>query len=529
MGSPSEPVSQALIYLTFAAFLFLGLFLAWKYRKQTKMDFIHSGRTQTAIPVALNFVASALGSSILVSYPEIATIAGLQGAITYAACSALPLMGFAILAPIIRRRSPDGFILTMWVKDRFGTIASLYLSFLTVATMFLYMVAELSSIQQVLGSLTGLDPLPIMIVEVAITSIYTSLGGFRISFITDNVQGAIMGMLIIICAIAIGTSVSIDRTAIGPSRLTQDSELGYQLIYILLVAIITNDMFLSGFWMRAFASKTDKDLWIGVSIATVAVFVILLLIASTGLIAAWSGVWTPGEYGGLAFFLLVEKLPAWVVGFVIVMVCCLSCAVFDSLQSAMVSTISNDMFRNKLPLIYVRVITIIIIIPTIVIALKSPSILRIFLISDIFSAACIPAFLLGLFPSLYFINGFDAVIGGFGGILSVWIFGTIYYGNAYDGAQLLILVNGLYANDWSVFGTFVAAPVGSIVFLALSVVVRTSATWVFCKTTGRHFGCFDKPLPPPVVFDERVRDDDSVITDAERGGLKHAPERVTAM
>lgn len=118
----------------------------------------------------------------------------------------------------------------------------------------------------------------------------------------------------------------------------------------------------------------------------------------------------------------------------------------------MVSTISNDMFRNKLPLIYVRVITIVIIIPTIVIALKSPSILRIFLISDIFSAACIPAFLLGLFPSLYFVNGFDAVIGGFGGILSVWIFGTIYYGNAYDGAQLLILVNGLYANDWSVFG-----------------------------------------------------------------------------
>lgn len=230
------------------------------------------------------------------------------------------------MAPIIRRRSPDGFILTMWVKDRFGTIASLYLSFLTVATMFLYMVAELSSIQQVLGSLTGLDPLPIMIVEVVITSIYTSLGGFRISFITDNVQGAIMGMLIIICAIAIGTSVSIDRTAIGPSGLTQDSKLGYQLIYILLVAIITNDMFLSSFWMRAFASKTDKDLWIGVSIATVVIFVILLLISSTGLIAAWSGVWTPDEYGGLAFFLLVEKLPAWVVGFVIVMVCCLSCA-----------------------------------------------------------------------------------------------------------------------------------------------------------------------------------------------------------
>lgn len=39
--------------------------------------------------------------------------------------------------------------------------------------MFLYMVAELSALQQVLNSLTGLDPLPIMIVEVVVTTIYT--------------------------------------------------------------------------------------------------------------------------------------------------------------------------------------------------------------------------------------------------------------------------------------------------------------------------------------------------------------------
>lgn len=43
----------------------------------------------------------------------------------------------------------------------------------SVATMFLYMVAELSALQQVLSSLTGIDPLPVMIVEVAVTTIYT--------------------------------------------------------------------------------------------------------------------------------------------------------------------------------------------------------------------------------------------------------------------------------------------------------------------------------------------------------------------
>jgi hypothetical protein len=135
-----------------------------------------------------------------------------------------------------------------------------------------------------------------------------------------------IGLLVIICAVAVGTSARIDTSKIGPSGLTQPSLLGYQLIYILLVGILFSDMFLSGFWMRAFASKTDKDLWIGCGIASICVFVILLLISSTGFIAAWAGVWAPPEYGGLAFFLLLGALPSWVIGFVIVMVVALSCA-----------------------------------------------------------------------------------------------------------------------------------------------------------------------------------------------------------
>jgi hypothetical protein len=55
------------------------------------------------------------------------------------------------------------------------------------------------------------------------------------------------------------------------------------------VAILTNDFFISGFWMRTFASKTDKDLYIGVGIATVALAIILTLVGVTGLLAAWSG------------------------------------------------------------------------------------------------------------------------------------------------------------------------------------------------------------------------------------------------
>lgn len=192
--------------------------------------------------------------------------------------------------------------------------------------MFLYMIAELSGVGQVIEALTGLKPLPIMIVEVSITTVYTVLGGFKVSFITDNVQGAAIFVLIIICSIAVGTSVDIDPSKIPESGLTGDSRLGYQLIPILFIGIVFADMFLSNFWMRAFASKSDKDLWIGCGIASFAVFTILALIGCTGFIAIWSGVLQPGDYGGLAFFMLLEQLPAWVVGFVIVLVIALSCA-----------------------------------------------------------------------------------------------------------------------------------------------------------------------------------------------------------
>lgn len=40
-----------------------------------------------------------------------------------------------------------------------------------------------------------------------------------------------------------------------------------------------------------------------------------------------------------------------------------------------------------------------------------------YLISDLVSAAVLPPILLGLVPALYFLNGFDIIVGGLGGTL----------------------------------------------------------------------------------------------------------------
>lgn len=328
----------------------------------------------------------------------------------------------------------------------------------SLITLFLYMVAELSALQQIINALTGLNGLPAVIVECFVTTVYTALGGFKVSFITDTIQGVMVVCLIIIAVITVGTTTHIQSDLISESGYLKANLLGWQLIYILPVAILTNDFFISGFWLRTFASRSDKDLLLGTSLATIAVLLILTLVGCTGLLAAWSGAYdfqtdTDDENGYLAFFLLLGQLPAWVVGFVLVMTVALSTAAFDSLQSAMVSSASNDLVRNKLNLWYIRIAVVLIIFPVVVVALKSPDILQIYLISDLVSASLVPVLVIGLFDACYWWRGCEVVVGGLGGILTIFLFGLVFYkGDAELAGKLILLEGGLYSNDWSAFG-----------------------------------------------------------------------------
>lgn len=72
-----------------------------------------------------------MGSGTLFTYPEISTIAGVQGLIVYSFASSLPILVFGIIGPIIRKRCPDGFVLTEWARQRYGLVAGLYLSAVT--------------------------------------------------------------------------------------------------------------------------------------------------------------------------------------------------------------------------------------------------------------------------------------------------------------------------------------------------------------------------------------------------------------
>lgn len=482
MGHLSDKAAHAIIWPTYGLLLITASMVA--YWKRDSKTFLSANGTQKALPLAFNFVASGLGCGVLSSYPQIANIDGLHGLLVYALAGGLPMFIFAFLGPVIRRKTPRGFVLTEWVFHRFGLICGWYLSACTILTVYLFLVSEVASLKYAIDTLTNIKSLPVIIIECVVTTIYTSIGGFHISFLTDSLQVSIVFVLLVIVAAAMGSRIHIDRDLIGPSGLLKANKLGWQLIYILVFAIFTNDFFMSGFWLRTFASRSDKDLLIGCSIACFILVAFVTVIGVTGFIAVWAGLMPAKdqENSGAAFFLLLGQLPSWIMGFTVVFVAVLSTCTLDSLQSALVSTVSNDVFRNKLHIMIVRGIVVAIMVPVVVVGLIATDVLNIYLIVDLLSSSVVPVLVIGLWSKLDNIwSAWEVIGGGLSGILGVFIFGTIYYDSAKEGGALLLITNGLYVDDWSTFGAFVVAPGAGLVCALIICAVRLSLIHYYKK------------------------------------------------
>ncbi|ODV59337.1 Dur3p [Ascoidea rubescens DSM 1968] len=489
----SSEAANAITYVTYALLLVSGLGLGY-YCLDNK-TFLSDNKSQKGFPLAMNFVASATGCGVITTFSQIGNIAGLHGLIIYCLSCCLPMFLFAFLGPIIRQKCPNGFVLTSWTFQRFGLITQLYLSLFTLLTLFLYMIAELSAIYWAFNSLTGYDGLPVVIVQCVVTTLYTSVGGFKVSFLTDNIQASFVCVLVVVGACAFGAYIELDPS-IPKAPLLEANILSWKLLYILPVAIFTNDCFVSGFWLRTFASKTDKDLLIGCSLASFIIFVICFLFGWTGILGVWTGeLERNSELGSSSFFILLSTMPKWIVGLMLIFSICISTCAFDTLQSSTVSQISNDIFKNKLKILYVRSFVVVLIVPCCVIALKvADDILQIYLIADLVSASIIPMIMFGLSNRYFwFLTGWEICIGGLSGLFSVFIFGLVYYdGNAELAGKLLIVSGGMYIDDWSTFGAFVVAPVASLVVGFFTLGVRLLISWTYCRVTGKEFTALDK-------------------------------------
>ena len=265
-----------------------------------------------------------------------------------------------------------------------------------------------------------------------------------------------------------------------------------------------------GFWQRAFASKNNASLWLSVCLAAIPLFAILYLVGMSGPLAVWAGI-DVSEEPSNAFFFALTHMPNWVQGVVLVLAGVLSCSAFDTFQSAMISVIHSDLLLDRCSIWVSRIFLLCLDAPSVVLALIKIDIFKVFLVADLASLCVLPPVFFGLIPQFTVFNAVDVFVGGCGGFLTVFVFGTIYYHDAIQGGELIGLPNDIYPMDddkYSVVGAFLAAPFGSMGFALGSCAIRIVVGWLYCRYTGKPFTMLSQPR-----FDssEFVKDEDRVF------------------
>ena len=183
-----------------------------------------------------------------------------------------------------------------------------------------------------------------------------------------------------------------------------------------------------GNWQRAWASESDEALTKGAWLAAGMVLPLVFVMGVLGTVVAGQGA---VEDPSAAFFYLIEDAGVLFVAAFIVLAVALVCSSVDTLQNAVVASVSRDLSDSSLSLDNARYLTIGLI-PIAIYLATGPTIagftfdalgvFEIFLFADLLAAATVMPVLLTLWDK---VSAKGALIGAICGLLSVIAYGAI--------------------------------------------------------------------------------------------------------
>jgi Na+/proline symporter len=146
-------------------------------QKANGQDFWYSARnSQGWISLGLSFFASSMGAWVLFAAPEVGALSSWWGVLGYAVASSFPFLLLCILGPMVRTRFDQGFCVTDWVGQRFGRPMQILVGLVSLFYMWVYLVAELTSMGNLVRDFAGLDPLHALLPVSVVTMLYTMVG-----------------------------------------------------------------------------------------------------------------------------------------------------------------------------------------------------------------------------------------------------------------------------------------------------------------------------------------------------------------
>ena len=380
----------------------------------------------------------------------------------YALSSATPFMLLAYVGPLIREKLPHGVTLADYVSMRLGRPMQVYVGLISVLYMFTFLFAEFTAIGKAMDILAGMEPIVPMVAVAAVTAAYTAYGGLPASLQTDRWQAwmilwLVIALLLILFGADLGSLID-DAKAYNPEDEWSIGSMSYMDSFrsglALVVAITAAEMFSQGNWQRTWASESDEALRKGSFLAAGLVLPLVFVMGVLGTVAAGQGA---AEDPSAAFFYLIEDAGALLIAAFVVLAVALVCSSADTLQNAVVASISRDLSNGSMQLGQARIATIAMMPIAIYLAttIDALSVFEIFLFADLLAAATVAPVLLTLWDR---VSSKGALIGAVAGPLSVVAYGA-WTADVSTGVDYIFHPT----NEWGLANleVFVSALVGS--------------------------------------------------------------------
>lgn len=417
-------------YLLMIATLGFFGYVGYKAATEKELDqdsYLSARGTQNSLKIGLSLFASGMGIWILFGPSEVGYYGGFWDVVGYALSSATPFLLLAYVGPMIRGQLPDGVTLADYVRMRIGRPMQIYVGFISVAYMFTFLFAEFTAIGKAMDILGDMDPLIPMVTVGVVTTAYTAYGGLPASLRTDRWQAWVVLWLIVVLLLIlfggdIGSLIS-DAKAYNPEDDWSIGSMSYMDSFAsglaLVIAITAAEMFSQGNWQRAWASEDDEALKKGALLAAGLVLPLVFIMGVLGTVVAGQGaVDDPSS----AFFNLIDDAHVLLIAAFVVLGIALVCSSVDTLQNAVVASISRDLADGKMDLKQARIVTLAMIPLAIYLAstIDALSVFKIFLVADLLATATVLPVFLTLWER---IDSRAALVGAMSGLLSVMVYG----------------------------------------------------------------------------------------------------------
>ena len=421
-------IAYVLMVGTLGFFGYIGYQAATE--KELDQDSYLSARgTQNSLRIGLSLFASGMGIWILFGPSEVGYYGGFWDVVGYALSAATPFLLLAYVGPMIREQLPDGVTLADYVRMRIGRPMQIYVGLISVAYMFTFLFAEFTAIGKAMEILGDMDPLIPMVAVGAVTTAYTAYGGLPASLRTDRWQAWVVIWLIVILLLILfggdlGSLIS-DAKAYNPEDDWSIGSMSYMDSFssglALIIAITAAEMFSQGNWQRAWASEDDEALKRGALLAAGLVLPLVFVMGVLGTVVAGQGA---VDDPSTAFFNLIDDAHIILIAAFVVLGIALVCSSVDTLQNAIVASISRDLADGNMDLKQARIVTLAMIPVAIYFASTTDalSVFRIFLVADLLATATVLPVFLTLWGR---IDSRAALAGAICGLLAVVVYGTV--------------------------------------------------------------------------------------------------------